>query len=709
MTVKNRTHSERHALLAAALGALLFPAPAHAANKTFTGSFANWSIPNNWTPNGIPFSGDFVSFNPLATTFVNNLFTYDGNYAPPSGPLGVVTLDSHYTGTPAALTIQQTLSTANLYATTLTIANAGRLNYQQSAGTNSASTSFYLGSQSGSLGSYSLAGTASLLSPTEYIGYSGAGTLSQSAGSNTVSSLLSIGATAGGAGAYSLSGTAYLYAGSENIGLAGNPTPASFLQTGGTHAISGNLSLNNASYTLSTSNDASLTTENTETLDNATFSQSAGYNTADFLNLTTTLSSSASYLLSAGHLQAREINVASAGTASFIQTGGIAYSSTANLEVYVGSSAGSTGFYSLSGTNTLLDTAFTTVGGGSFGGSGTFVQTSGSHAASVFLTVDGPASIYSLSGTGYLTAPNLTVGYTTVGSFLQTGGSSIVSNGLQVGDQPNSSGSYTLSGGTLVGGAEFIGEFGAGSFTQSGGIHFIVSDLYLGLVSGSSGSYHLSAGTLTLIGSLHVGGDILYPGGAATFSQTGGTASINGSVYIFPGSSFSLSYPAKLTLASNPLIWNYSASSPIDTLRSYLHLALLTSSSLTPTTALAYSDDGSSVITQIALLGDANLDGKLNAGDYALLDRSFNKHLPDPHWTDGDFNYDGVVDQNDYLLIDRALYQAQGFSPGFLSQRESQFGPTYVTELLTSLPEPSLFAACGLALPLLRRRCRILR
>ncbi|HZZ45046.1 MAG TPA: dockerin type I domain-containing protein, partial [Tepidisphaeraceae bacterium] len=114
--------------------------------------------------------------------------------------------------------------------------------------------------------------------------------------------------------------------------------------------------------------------------------------------------------------------------------------------------------------------------------------------------------------------------------------------------------------------------------------------------------------------------------------------------------------------------------------------------------------DATSLLLTSTLLGDANLDHQITPDDYALLDQAYAQHLANPTWSQGDFNYDGTIDQNDYLLIDRSLYQAQGFSPGFLSQRESQFGPTYVQQLLTSLPEPSLLLACGLALPLLPRR-----
>jgi hypothetical protein len=187
-----------------------------------------------------------------------------------------------------------------------------------------------------------------------------------------------------------------------------------------------------------------------------------------------------------------------------------------------------------------------------------------------------------------------------------------------------------------------------------------------------------------------------------------------GSLTLGPSSSLkitgSLSNPGSLILAGGALLIDYSSTSPIDDLRNQLLTAHITTP--LPNTAIAYAEasqfnfttyanlpiDSTTLLVITTLPGDANLDGKINADDYTLLDRSFAQNLPNPHWTNGDFNYDGVIDQQDYLLIDRSFYQAQGFSPGFLSERESQFGPAYVTQLLTSIPEPSLLAACGLAL-----------
>ncbi|HZZ42722.1 MAG TPA: dockerin type I repeat-containing protein [Tepidisphaeraceae bacterium] len=209
-----------------------------------------------------------------------------------------------------------------------------------------------------------------------------------------------------------------------------------------------------------------------------------------------------------------------------------------------------------------------------------------------------------------------------------------------------------------------------------------------------------------------------------------------GSISILPssaGGQTSLLHSLTLTagsfdLADNKLILDYTGPSPINTLRQYLQSNLLISSTAAADPqhrlTLGYAEastlgltsfgglpvDSTSLLTKLTYLGDANLDGKITADDYALLDRSFNKHLADAHWTDGDFNYDGVVNAADYLLIDKTVTLQSGtFSPSatLLAQREAQFGDAYVTELLTSIPEPSLLVAFGLAaIPLIRARRR---
>ena len=49
-----------------------------------------------------------------------------------------------------------------------------------------------------------------------------------------------------------------------------------------------------------------------------------------------------------------------------------------------------------------------------------------------------------------------------------------------------------------------------------------------------------------------------------------------------------------------------------------------------------------------ALIGDGNLDGVVNSGDYTIWADNFG--VPDPDFTTGDYNGDGVVNAADYTL-----------------------------------------------------------
>jgi len=102
------------------------------------------------------------------------------------------------------------------------------------------------------------------------------------------------------------------------------------------------------------------------------------------------------------------------------------------------------------------------------------------------------------------------------------------------------------------------------------------------------------------------------------------------------------------------------------------------------------------------------MDGTINADDYALLDRGFAMNRTD--WSNGDFNYDGAVTSADYLLADTSYGKINGLlAPGFLAQRQSEFGSGYVAALTAAVPEPSSLFACVFAasfLPAFKRRRR---
>ncbi len=127
--------------------------------------------------------------------------------------------------------------------------------------------------------------------------------------------------------------------------------------------------------------------------------------------------------------------------------------------------------------------------------------------------------------TGSLSLPNWTgnlyVGYSGTGSFAQSGGGSSVC-WLDVGCNVGSSGTYTLSAGSLSDNDADIGDSGTAYFNQSGGTHSVADTLYLGGYIGGSGTYKLSATGVLSAPSEYVG---YYPsysyGGITTPGATG--------------------------------------------------------------------------------------------------------------------------------------------------------------------------------------------
>jgi len=57
------------------------------------------------------------------------------------------------------------------------------------------------------------------------------------------------------------------------------------------------------------------------------------------------------------------------------------------------------------------------------------------------------------------------------------------------------------------------------------------------------------------------------------------------------------------------------------------------------------------------LLGDANLDGKVNGIDFNLMATNYNQAVTNG-WDEGDFNYDGKVNGIDFNLMSANFNQA---------------------------------------------------
>ncbi len=263
------------------------------------------------------------------------------------------------------------------------------------------------------------------------------------------------------------------------------------------------------------------------------FLHSGGTNMYTYLILGEYPGFSGVYLLSAGTLNGGEVDIGYNGIGNFTQTGGGNY----GLSLQLGENAGSSGAYSLSGGT--LGVEYVAIG---YSGSGNFTQTGGTHndLALVLGSGAGSSGTYTLSGGTLSVNANdgevgELIGDFGIGNFTQTGGAnSITNSGLTLATQVGSSGTYTLSGGTLSAGFEEIGLWGGpGTFTQTGGAntlnyfysyyeggyYYVGNYLILGVVS--SGAYTLSDGALSAAYE-YVG-----EWGMGVFAQSGGTNSLS--------------------------------------------------------------------------------------------------------------------------------------------------------------------------------------
>jgi len=227
--------------------------------------------------------------------------------------------------------------------------------------------------------------------------------------------------------------------------------------------------------------------------------------------------SSGSYKLSvSGVLQASSDEViGNKGTGSFSQSGG---ANTTQGKLVLGNQASGNGTYTLS-AGTL-----TAAGGEVLGaGNASFVQIGGTNAANgsgLSISAGGAAaSSYALNG-GALAAASENIGAN--GSLTQTKGSTHTVNGtLTVADSgqltitdgklsahsiADTSGMISQAGGTVTSSGEAIGDAGVrGTYTQTGGTHTVNGTLVLGPAAAAQGGYVFSGGALNVSGTLMLG------------------------------------------------------------------------------------------------------------------------------------------------------------------------------------------------------------
>jgi hypothetical protein len=110
------------------------------------------------------------------------------------------------------------------------------------------------------------------------------------------------------------------------------------------------------------------------------------------------------------------------------------------------------------------------------------------------------------------------------------------------------------------------------------------------------------------------------------------------------------------------------------------------------TSFMGQSVDVNSILVKYTWNGDVDLNGKVDADDYFLVDSGFAKGLTG--YRNGDLDYNGRIDSDDYFLIDRAFVgQAGTLSLHALA----------ADALPASIPEPTTLGATLVGLLLMRR------
>ena len=424
-----------------------------------------------------------------------------------------------------------TLSAANLY-----VGSGGTGTFTHSAGTNSLSSSLYLGYNSADTGTYALSGTGKLsvsagsLTGNQYIGYSGTGNFTQSGGTNNLAVNLYLGYNSTAVGTYNLSG------GALNSTPAYNPTAAYVGYSGAGSVV-----------------------------------QSGG--SADFMNVYLGYNTGVggTYNMTGGTIANSWQYLGWNGTGNFTQSGG----SNNSYTLYLGYNSGASGAYSLSGT-AVLSAASEYIGYNSTA-TASLQQTGGSNSVSA-LSI-GSGDQYLMSG-GTL---NITNNITNSGTVDGGNGSVTVSANclldLTSGTWKNYS-DWTINTGTnglLVVPAGFNVSTGLAGVTTAGlGVHVLgttlnvpagtgfsgigtISDLVVcqgtiaasntttnnwinltnGLILSGSGSVNLVNGSLTVNdaasgisgGTLTATNQYVGSGGTGTFTHSAGTSTLT-SLYL---------------------------------------------------------------------------------------------------------------------------------------------------------------------------------
>jgi autotransporter-associated beta strand protein len=286
----------------------------------------------------------------------------------------------------------------------------------------------------------------------------------------------------------------------------------------------------------------------------------------------------------------------------------------------------------------------------------------------------------------------------------------------------NCLGNYSISGNGTIGGTSSLTKSGTGTLTlstantYSGGT--IVCGGLLVIEPTRSTTSALPNGALTISGSGNI---------QLANNVTAGSPPATSNVNI---TSLSISGNGTLDIGNNRIIIDYSsdATDPIASIAAWISSgyaagtwagAGITSSAAafnSGSYSIGYADGADpgnpaglyrgQIEIMYTLLGDANLDGKVNGTDFNLMATNFNQAVT-TGWDKGDFNYDGKVNGNDFVLL------ADNFNQSAVSAADLAALDAFAVAngiSLANAPEPACAGMMVMAgLGIVRRRRRLLR
>jgi hypothetical protein len=215
-------------------------------------------------------------------------------------------------------------------------------------------------------------------------------------------------------------------------------------------------------------------------------------------------------------------------------------------------------------------------------------------------------------------------------------------------------------------------------------------------LSGGQARITIAAGSHTIAAPITTGDlEIATAAGSSLILAANLTAT---SLILTPGST--------VNTTTADLLINYTGASPISTLIAYLNSSQLiakgdfnglpTTLAISEATDLGLTEfngiavDDTTVILKFTFVGDANLDGQVDALDYERIDLAIGNSGA-LGTAQGDLNYDGNVDALDYEQVD--LNIGNGVGAPLATQEAARF-----------IPEPTLLTPLALAALSLRRR-----